>query len=257
MAMKVRQDWETGSLELRPNHKVGGKQQKIVYNMKQGRQQELVMETFVDELSTSNCSLSKDESSEEGASSLEVMGIVLQDSEGEGGQDSLLLLKEVKRLLRAGFIYPVEDFEWVSPVVVTPKKNGKWRVCVDYKPLNVATKRDHFPLPFQDEILNEVAGHERYKVCDEYSSYFQIKIADEDQRKTTFITPRGCFAYRVMSFGLTNAPATFQSFMNLVFQPYFGRSIRVLIDNFCIYSSREVHMSKVDEGFTRLAQLVG
>ena len=73
---------------------------------------------------------------------------------------------EVKKLLQAGFIYPGEDSEWVSLVVVTPKKNGKWQVCVDYKTLNVATKRDHFPLPFQDEILNEVAGHERYTVCD-------------------------------------------------------------------------------------------
>ena len=76
------------------------------------------------------------------------------------------LLAEVKKLSSAGFIYPVEDLEWVSPVVVTPKKNGKWQICVDYKPLNAATKRDHFPLPFQDEILNEVAGHERYMVCD-------------------------------------------------------------------------------------------
>ena len=83
---------------------------------------------------------------------LRILGIVQQEA----------LLMEVKKLLQAGFIYPVEDSEWVSPVVVTPKKNGKWRVCVDYKPLNAATKRDHFPLPFQDEILNEFAGHERY-----------------------------------------------------------------------------------------------
>ena len=79
------------------------------------------------------------------------------------------LLAEVKKLTSAGFIYPMEDLEWVSPVVVTPKKNGKWWVCMDYKPLNTAMKRDHFPLPFQDEILNEVAGHERYTVCDGYA----------------------------------------------------------------------------------------
>ena len=78
---------------------------------------------------------------------LRQLGVIQQDA----------LLKEVRRLLQAGFIYLVEDSEWVSPVVVTPKKNGKWRVCVDYKPLNAATKRDHFPLSFQDEILNEVA----------------------------------------------------------------------------------------------------
>ncbi|MCO5572555.1 hypothetical protein L7F22_026310 [Adiantum nelumboides] len=63
-------------------------------------------------------------------------------------------------LKEGSFIYPVENSKWVSPVVVTPKKNGKWRVCADYKPLNAATKRDHFPLPFQEKILNEVVGYE-------------------------------------------------------------------------------------------------
>ncbi|MCO5582703.1 hypothetical protein L7F22_036602 [Adiantum nelumboides] len=134
---------------------------------------------------------------------LRCLGIIQQDA----------LLAEVRKLLNVGFIYPVEDSEWVSPVVVTPKKNGKWRVCVDYKPLNAATKRDHFPLPFQDEILNEVAGYERYTVCDGYSGYFQIRIEEEDQKKTTFVTPWGCFAYRVMPFDLTNAPAAFQRFV--------------------------------------------
>ena len=95
------------------------------------------------------------------------------------------LLGEVRKLTQAGFIYPVEDSKWVSPVVVTPKKNGKWQICVDYKPLNAATKRDHFPLPLQDKILNEVARHERYTVCDSYSGYFQISIAKDDQKKTT------------------------------------------------------------------------
>ena len=70
------------------------------------------------------------------------------------------LLKEVKALLWVGFIYLLEDSEWVSPVVVVPKKNGKWRICVDFKPLNAVTKRDHFALPFQDEILDEIVGYE-------------------------------------------------------------------------------------------------
>ncbi|MCO5592348.1 hypothetical protein L7F22_046349 [Adiantum nelumboides] len=162
------------------------------------------------------------------------------------------LLKEVRKLLSAGFIYPVDNFEWVSPMVVTPKKNGKWRVCVDYRPLNEATKRDHSPLPFQDEILNEVVGHENYTVCDDYSGYFQIRIAEEDQKKTTFITPWGCYAFWVMPFGLTNAPVTFQRFMNHVFQAFFGKSIRVYIDDFCIYSSKALHVQKVEEGLQRL-----
>ncbi|MCO5597414.1 hypothetical protein L7F22_051491 [Adiantum nelumboides] len=178
---------------------------------------------------------------------LQRLGVVQQDA----------LLSEVRKLLQAGFVYPVEDSEWVSPVVVTPKKNGKWRVCVDYKPLNAATKSDHFPLPFQDEILTKVAGYECYTVCDGYSGYFQIRIAEEDQKKTTFVTPWGCFAYRVMPFGLTNAPATFQRYVTHVFQPFFGKSIRVFIDDFCIYSSHSLHLEKVYEAFCRLQILGG
>ena len=80
--------------------------------------------------------------------------------------------EEVTKLLEAGFIYPIKESEWVSPVVITPKKNGKLRVCVDYKPLNAATKRDHYPLPFEDEILNQVIGYERYSIMDGFSGYF-------------------------------------------------------------------------------------
>ena len=332
IAMKARQDWERGVLELNPHRCTGRRGKSILYNMKEGRQENLELETSVDEISTEDSSSTEEETSEEDSgSSMEVMGLVLKEPPAGNAPDSNTqlederlgkmlakdlpeeerepylamlrshsalfiteynhikgvevikhhihlkegikpvaqklrrlgtiqqnaLLMEVKKLLQAGFIYPVEDSEWVSPVVVTPKKNGKWRVCVDYKPLNAATKRDHFPLPFQDEILNEVAGHERYTVCDGYSGYFQIRIAEEDQRKTTFITPWGCFAYRVMPFGLTNAPATFQRFVTHVFQPYFGKSIRVFIDDFCIYSSKILHLGKVEEGLSRLEQMGG
>ncbi|MCO5597379.1 hypothetical protein L7F22_051455 [Adiantum nelumboides] len=167
------------------------------------------------------------------------------------------LLTEVNKLLKDGFIYPVSNSEWVSPIVVIPKKNGKWKVCVDYKPLNAATKRDHFPLPFQDEILNEVARHERYTVCDDYLGYYQIRIAEEDQHKTTFITPWGCFAFRVMPLGLTNAPSTFTRFTSFIFQPFFGKSIRVFLDDFCTYSDRVLHCQRVEEGLQRLYQYGG
>ncbi|MCO5579608.1 hypothetical protein L7F22_033465 [Adiantum nelumboides] len=181
------------------------------------------------------------------AQKLRSLGVVQQEA----------LLSEANKLLKAGFIYPVTNFEWVSPVVVTPKKNGKWRVCVDYKPLNAATKRDHFPLPFQDEILNEVAGHEHYTVCDGYSSYYQIRIAEEDQHKTTFITPWGCFAFRVMPFGLTNVPSTFTRFTSFIFQPFFGKTIKVFLDDFCTYSDRALHCQRVEEGLQRLYQYGG
>ncbi|MCO5567967.1 hypothetical protein L7F22_021663 [Adiantum nelumboides] len=181
------------------------------------------------------------------AQKLRRLGVVQQEA----------LLSEVNKLLKAGFIYPVTNSEWVSPVVVTPKKNGKWRVCVDYKPLNAATKRDHFPLPFQDEILNEVAGHERYTVCDSYSGYYQIRIAEEDQHKTTFITPWGSFAFRVMPFGLANAPSTFTRFTSFIFQPFFGKSIRAFLDDFCTYSDRALHCQRVEKRLQRLYQYGG
>ncbi|MCO5551944.1 hypothetical protein L7F22_005451 [Adiantum nelumboides] len=181
------------------------------------------------------------------AQKLRRLGVVQQEA----------LLTEVNKLLKAGYIYPVSNYEWVSPVVVIPKKNGKWRVCVDYKPLNAATKRDHFPLPFQDEILNEVAEHERYTVCDGYLGYYQIRIAEEDQHKTTFITPWGCFGFRVIPFGLTNAPSIFTRFTSFIFQPFFGKSIRVFLDDFCTYIDRVLHCQRVEEGLQRIYQYGG
>lgn len=83
------------------------------------------------------------------AKKLRRLGVVQQNA----------LLAEVKKLLKVGFIYPIEDSEWVFPVVVRPKKNGKWQARGDFKPLDATTNRDHFPLPFQDKILNEVVGH--------------------------------------------------------------------------------------------------
>ena len=74
--------------------------------------------------------------------------------------------------MKPGFIYAMSELEWVYLVVVTQKKNGKWHVYGDYKPLNAATKRDHFPLLFQDEVLEKVVGYECYTMCDGYSGYF-------------------------------------------------------------------------------------
>ena len=136
--------------------------------------------------------------------------------------------KEVIKLLDAGLIYPISDSPWVSPVQVVPKKGGmtvvkndkgemgpqrtvtRWRVCIDYRKLNDATRKDHFPLPFIDQMLERLSGHEYYCFLDGFSGYFQIPIAPEDQEKTTFTCPHGTFDYKRMPFGLCNAPATFQ-----------------------------------------------
>ncbi len=121
-----------------------------------------------------------------------------------------IVKEELQKLLNARFIYPISDSEWVSPLVIVPKKNGKWRVCVDYRALNKATQKDHFPLPFIDQVLDNLLGKRFFSFLDGFSGYNQIKIAPQDQDKTTFTSPWGTFAYRVLPFGLCNAPATFQ-----------------------------------------------
>nr|GEU86628.1 reverse transcriptase domain-containing protein [Tanacetum cinerariifolium] len=141
-----------------------------------------------------------------------------------------VIKKEVIKLLDAGMIYPISDSPWVSPIHCVPKKGGMtvvanenneliptrlvtgWRVCIDYRKLNDATRKDHFPLPFMDQMLERLAGNEFYYFLDGFSGYFQIPIDPQDQEKTTFTCPYGTFAYRRMPFGLCNAPSTFQSF---------------------------------------------
>ena len=143
--------------------------------------------------------------------------------------------KEVLKLLHVGIIYPIQDSEWVSPVQVVPKKGGMtvvknqnnelipqhtvtgWRMCIDYRKLNTATRKDHFPLPFIDEMLERLANHSFFCYLDGYSGYHQILIHLDDQSKTTFTCPCSMFAYRRMSFGLCNAPASFQRCMMAIF----------------------------------------
>ena len=92
---------------------------------------------------------------------------------------------------------------------VPQRVQSGWRVCIDYRKLNGATRKDHFPLPFIDHMLERLAGHSHYCFLDGYSGYNQIVIAKEDQEKTTFTCPFGTFAYRRMPFGLCNAPLLF------------------------------------------------
>ncbi|RVW68525.1 Retrovirus-related Pol polyprotein from transposon 297 [Vitis vinifera] len=160
---------------------------------------------------------------------------------------------EVLKLLQAGIIYPISDSPWVSPTQVVPKKSGitvvqnekgeeiatrltsGWRVCIAYRKLNVMTRKDHFPLPFIDQVLERVSDHPFYCFLDGYSGYFQIEIDVEDQEKTTFTCPFGTYAYRRMSFGLCNAPATFQRCMLSIFSDMVERNMEVFMDDITTY----------------------
>ena len=118
-----------------------------------------------------------------------------------------------------------------NELVPTRVKIG-WRVCIDYQKLNLATQKDHFPLPFIDQMLERLASHPYYYFLDGYSSYNQILIAPEDQEKTIFTCPFGTFAYRRMPFGLCNAPATFQRCMLCIFSDMVERFLELFMDDF-------------------------
>jgi len=83
---------------------------------------------------------------------------------------------ELHKLLDVNIIYPISDSKWVSPLVMVPKNNGKWRICVDYRELNKATQKDHFPLPFIDQVLDTFAGKKLFSFLDGFSRYNQIQI---------------------------------------------------------------------------------
>ena len=110
-----------------------------------------------------------------------------------------------------------------------------WRVCIDYRRLNEVTRKDHFPLPFIDQLLERVSAHPFYYFLDGYSEYFQIEIALEDQEKTTFTCPFGTYAYRRMHFGLCNAPATFQRCMLSMFSDMVEHIMEVYMDDITVY----------------------
>ncbi|RVW18215.1 Retrovirus-related Pol polyprotein from transposon 17.6 [Vitis vinifera] len=120
---------------------------------------------------------------------------------------------------------------------VSTRPTSGWRVCIDYRRLNSVTRKDHFPLPFMDQVLERVSGHPFYCFLDGYSGYFQIEIDLEDQEKTTFTCPFGTFAYRRMPFGLCNAPATFQRCMLSIFSDMVERIMEVFMDDIIIYGS--------------------
>ncbi|KAI5326989.1 hypothetical protein L3X38_026385 [Prunus dulcis] len=160
---------------------------------------------------------------------------------------------EVMKLLDAGMIYPISDSKWVSPTQAVPKRTGitvvkndnnelvptrlttGWRMCVDYRKLNTGTRKDHFPLPFIDQMLERLAGRAFYCFLDGYSGYNQIPITPEDQEKTTFTCPFGTYAYRRMPFGLCNAPATFQRCMMSIFSGLVENIVEVFMDDFSVF----------------------
>ena len=164
-----------------------------------------------------------------------------------------VLRTEILKWWNGGVIYSISDSPWISPVHMVPKKSGitvtinekgeeipmrmttGWRVCIDYRRLNAVTKKDHYPLPFIDQILEKLSGENYFCFLDGYSGYNQINIFPKDQEKTTFTCPIGTFAFNRMPFGLCNAPATFQRCMNALFSDLLGDCLEIFMDDFFVF----------------------
>ncbi|PWA96865.1 reverse transcriptase domain-containing protein (chloroplast) [Artemisia annua] len=181
-----------------------------------------------------------------------------------------IIKKEVIKILDAGLIYPISDSPYVSLIHCVPKKGDitvvkndeneliptrlvtGWRVCIDYRKLNDATCKDHFPLPFMDQMPERLAGNEYYCFLDGFSGYFQIPIDPQDQEKTTFTCPYGTLAYRRMPFGLCNAIGTFQRCMMAIFHDMIEKTMEVFMDDFSVVgNSFESCLTNLDKMLQR------
>ena len=135
------------------------------------------------------------------------------------------IVEEVRKLLEVGFIREVYYPDWLANVVMDKKANRKLRMCVDFTDLNRACPKDSSPLPRIDTLVDSTVRHELLSFMDAFSRYNQIKMNEEDQERTSFVTNQGLFCYKVMPFGLKNARATYQRFMNKMFTHQIGRNV--------------------------------
>ncbi|XP_057793251.1 uncharacterized protein LOC131009864 [Salvia miltiorrhiza] len=162
---------------------------------------------------------------------------------------------EIKQLVDNGLVREVQYPDWLANVVVVKKKNGKWRVCIDFTDLNKACPKDSFPLPHIDMLVDATAGHELLSFMDAYSGYHQILMHPDDQEKTSFMSNIGIYCYKYMPFGLKNAGATYQRLVNKMFEELLGRTMEVYIDDMLVKSLRaEDHIDHLRQSFNILRE---
>ncbi|UYV72561.1 hypothetical protein LAZ67_9003705, partial [Cordylochernes scorpioides] len=143
---------------------------------------------------------------------------------------------EVDKMIKMGIVQPSES-PWSSPVVLVKKKDGSWRFCVDYRKLNKVTKKDVYPLPRNDDVLDSLTGTKFFSSMDLRTGYWQIEIDEEDREKTAFITPDGLYEFRVMPFGLCNAPATFERMMDKLLAGLKWTICLCYLDDIIVYAT--------------------
>ena len=161
--------------------------------------------------------------------------------------------KQVKMLLEKGFIQR-SNSEYGSPVIFVAKKDGSMQMCIDYRALNKQTRKNRYPIPRIDDMFDKLQGATVFSSIDLQSAYHQVRLKPEDIPKTAFTTPFGLFEYTVLCFGLTNAPATFQSVMNDALQDMLGNFVLVYMDDIDVFSKTPeehmVHLNEVMRVFT-------
>jgi len=148
------------------------------------------------------------------------------------------LKKQLEDLLDKKFVRASVS-PWGAPVLLVKKKDGSMRLCIDYPQLNKVAIKNRYPLPRIDDLMDQLVGAHVFSKIDLRSGYHQIKVKDEDMQKTTFRTRYGHYEYKVMPFGVTNAPAVFMEYMNKNFHAYLDNFVVVFIDDILIYSKNE------------------
>ncbi len=159
--------------------------------------------------------------------------------------------QEIDKMLATGIIEPSFS-PWSSPIVLVKKKDGSTRFCVDYRKLNMATRKDAYPLPRIDDTIDALSGSVFFTTLDMDSSYWQVEMDEKDKDKTAFATHRGLFNFNVMSFGLCNAPSTFERLMERVLSGLHWEICLVYLDDVIVYSkSFSEHVSRLKTVFQR------
>ena len=160
--------------------------------------------------------------------------------------------EEIDKMLKRGVIEPSSS-PWASPIVLVKKKDGSTRFCVDYRKINASTIKASYPLPRIDDTLDTLSGSKWFSTLDLASGYWQVEMSDKDKQKTAFITNQGLYEFRVMPFGLCNAPATFEQLMERVLSGLQWQTCLVYIDDIIVYGdSFQLSMQRLQEVLTRI-----